>query len=465
MGSTFIALPLSSGEAFLLRTTDESGREWAILIDGGKKYGAGTRELATLLAEVSPTISRIDIIVCTHSDSDHSQGLWYFADDWYETGRTIGEFWLPGRWANAMPGILTNPAAFVAKLMEGSREVALRLRDGSLGDESEFTGFVSRESLHRKLGEALADTEDGGVASLVTVVEDGPEREDDPVASAFGLASEELIALRREAEETDDEVDLFETSLTQARASADGGRYLFSERLGAFFPRVSIEALEARAVFEEVAETAQAIQKIATAAVEKGIRVRWFDFGEYAKTDMPSGGVEGVLQPLCSVEVIPDRAKLSRLSAFSLVTNLRLTRQNVESIVFYRPETASSPGVLFLGDSRLAHGIERPERDFPIPFSAPVRRLVVTAAHHGSQNNDNAYAVLDKWLGANHPVFVRNGGQSNQTLDEYIKRDDRRCAQCIQCHGGDWHQWVAVSAPGNSWNWPPTANVCGKPKT
>lgn len=54
MKSTFIALPLSSGEAFLLRTEDDSGRSWTILVDGGKKYGEDTRELAKLLSNVSP---------------------------------------------------------------------------------------------------------------------------------------------------------------------------------------------------------------------------------------------------------------------------------------------------------------------------------------------------------------------------------------------------------------------------
>lgn len=465
MGSTFIALPLSSGEAFLLRTTDEAGREWAILVDGGKKYGEGSRELAKLLAQVSPTIERIDIIVCTHSDSDHSQGLWYFADDWYGMGRSIGEFWLPGRWANAMPMILTDPARFVARLEEGAREVARRLSES---DQPKFDGegrsasIVSRELRYRALSERLAEVDDDLIASAVRPLERDEGAIED-LASAFGLTAGELGLLRADLQETDNEVDLFATAMTHAITPQNSLIIAGEERI--WLTRSSPTLLEARTVFAEVAETAEAIRKIATAAVERRIRVRWFDFGEYAKTERPSGGVKGVFEPLCSVEVVPDRAKLIRLSALALVTSLRLTRQNVESIVFYRPETTGAPGALFLGDSRLAHGIERPEKDFPIPFPKPAGKLLVTTPHHGSDNNDHAYGVLDKWLGESNFLLVRNGGQSNQRLDEYVTRSDRRCAQCVQCHGKDWHQWVAVTSSESGWNWPPSANVCGTPRT
>ena len=92
MSSTFIALPLTSGEAFLLRTPDQNGRERVILVDSGKKYGEGTRELADILSKISPRIDHIDFAICTHSDSDHSQGFWAFADDWYGMKRTLGEY-------------------------------------------------------------------------------------------------------------------------------------------------------------------------------------------------------------------------------------------------------------------------------------------------------------------------------------------------------------------------------------
>lgn len=461
MGSTFIALPLSSGESFLLRTQDDDGREWTILVDSGKKYGEGRRELAKILAQVSPRIDRIDIAICTHSDSDHSNGFWFFADDWYDMGRSIGEFWLPGRWANAMPAILTDPAGLAAKLAQGAFEAsALMLTEKN----REILASKSREQRFNTLAKLAIDVEDG-IFSAVSLPNDNIGDEDGLLAESFGLSLDDLSILRADLDETDDAINPFEKAASQV---GSGFPWAFSsmtsdlpEMTWAKFNLVEKEGL---AAFSEVAETADAIRKIAVSALTRKIRIRWFDFGEYEKTNKPSGGNAGLLEPFCSVEVVPDPSKFRRMSAFRLFSNLRLSKQNVESLVFYRPETKTTPGLLFLGDSRLAHGIERPDRNFPVPFTKPTHKLLVTAPHHGSGNNDRAFEVVNSWLGKAGAAFVRNGGQSNQTLGEYLSQKDRRCAQCVQCHGKDWNQWVAVSTIGNSWNWPPSANVCGKPK-
>jgi hypothetical protein len=451
VSSTFIALPLKSGEAFLLRTPDANGQVWNILVDGGKAYGEGTRELADKLAEVSPKIERLDVVICTHSDADHSQGLWYLADDWYAMGRSIGEFWLPGRWANAVPLILTDPSAFVDKLRDGALEAGARV---SRLETSKFG--VSREDRYYKASAAFVE---GELQTAVTPISeaflDGDEQTQGQ-GLGLGLTEFEIGALQAAYDETDNEVDPFDANLKRVQLSDHWTWFLDPHEPMAKF-------LEADAAFAEVAETAKAIQKIATAALVHRIKTRWFDFGEYKKTDKPFGGIPGLLEPCCSVEVVPDRSKVSGLSSLSLFHSLRLTRQNVESIVFYRPETNVEPGVLILGDSRLAHGIERPEKNFPAPFARPDRKVLVTAPHHGSRNNDNAFEVLKDWLGTDQQVFVRNGGQTGQTLAEYLTHPDRRCAQCIQCHGKDWHQWVSVATDGTNWKWPPNAEQCGKP--
>lgn len=449
MSSTLIALPLSNGEAFLLRTPDEAGREWTFLVDSGKLYGQDSRELAKILKEISPAVNHIDVAVCTHSDADHSQGFWYFADDWYAMGRTIGEYWLPGRWANAFPKILTDPSGFVADLAMGAADAG---RDFTKAANK--TEFGLREA---KYGSASESFVEGQLESAVHVVEEGEHVE--ARAMAFGLSESELWALRSEIEETDDMVDPVSLALEETFIGENWGvtpvaAMIFDIKLDA--------ALEAMTAFKEVAETAKAIEKIAKSAIRYEINVRWFDFGEYAKSDRPHGGLPGLFEPCCAVEVVPDRTKAMALSNLALFHSLRLTRQNVESLVFYRPETDTVPGMLFLGDSRLAHGIERPGRSFPRSFAKPNRKLLVTAPHHGSRNNDHAFSVLREWLGTEDQHFVRNGGQSGQTLDQFLRRN-RRCAQCFQCHGSDWNQWVAVMTDGNEWKWPPNSETCGRP--
>ena len=450
MSSTLIALPLSNGEAFLLRTPDEAGREWTILVDSGKLYGQDSREVAKILGEISPAVKHIDVAICTHSDADHSQGFWFFADDWYAMGRTIGEYWLPGRWANAFPKILTDPSGFVADLAIGAAEAGRDFTRSANKIE-----FGQREATYGSASESFVDEQ---LESAVRIVEEGQHAE--ARATAFGLSESELLAIASELEETDDMVDPVTLALDETFNRENWGvtpvaAMIFDIKLG--------EALEAMTAFREVAETAKAIEKIAKSAIRYEINVRWFDFGEYAKSDQPRGGIQGLLQPCCAVEVVPDRSKAMALANLALFHSLRLTRQNVESLVFYRPETETSPGLLFLGDSRLAHGIEKPGRSFPRPFVKPNRKLLVTAPHHGSRNNDHAFSVLRDWLESEDQLFVRNGGQSGQTLDQFL-RQDRRCAQCFQCRGPDWKQWVAVMTESNEWKWPPNSESCGLPK-
>nr|WP_272212714.1 hypothetical protein [Marinicella sp. W31]MDC2878624.1 hypothetical protein [Marinicella sp. W31] len=154
-------------------------------------------------------------------------------------------------------------------------------------------------------------------------------------------------------------------------------------------------------------------------------------------------------------------------NAMLMYLKLTLTEQNVASLVFQRVQTDDEPGVLFLGDSRLAFGIDRPVRDFDNHLVQPDRPLVYTAAHHGSRNNDHAYKMLGNWLPAlfGKSIAVRNGGVWNQTLSGFLGAKYRRCAQCYQCHGSGWSQLVQINTDGPNWSWPADqGGKCGVPK-
>lgn len=451
MGSQFFALPLSSGESFLLRTPDAAGRERVILVDAGKKYGKKSRELAKVLSKISPRIDHIDFAICTHSDADHSQGFWHFADDWYGLNRSIGEFWLPGRWANSMPTILVDPVGFASKLIEGAMQAGRLVQSKDVD-----TVGVAREERFREI--ALKDIKEMSPASLRATNTNKSET----FASELGLTEDELTRIISEQEEVDDSIDPFDAALItlQRRYNVHLGLY-YQLYLGAETRDELAMTLEGSVAFQEVAETAKAIRKIALSAIAHGIRVRWFDFGEYSKSNKPSGGEPGLLEPLCAVEVIPNPSGTINLSALMLFHSLKLSRQNVESLVFYRPE-GDEPGALFLGDSRLAHGISKPGRSFPVPFNKPNSNIIVTAPHHGSRNNDHAYTVVKKWTESKGQYYVRNGGQSGQKLGVYSAQKYKRCAQCVQCRGKTWRQWVQIDSNGGKWNWPPNSIKCNR---
>jgi hypothetical protein len=448
MNSSFIALPLSSGEAFLLRTPDQAGQERVILVDSGGKHAKSSRELARVLANITPTISHIDFAICTHSDADHSNGFWYFADDWYGLSRTIGEYWLPGRWANSMPAILIDPIGFASKLMEGAIQAGRSVRSKDPEEEN-----TSRGERYRT---AMSELKEEMTSALVVSDHGKLER----FETSFGLSENEIAQIRFDTEDTCSEINPFDAALRHL-SSEIGPNFLRYHKLSFDYEAhepLSI-VMEASVAFQEILDTAKAIRKIAHSAIVHDIRVRWFDFGKFEQTNQPSGGEPGLLEPCTSVEVIPNRSKTNNLSPPALFFSLKISQQNVESNVFYRPED-EEPGVLFLGDSRLAHGDIKPTASFPLNFVPPSRKLIVTAPHHGSRNNDHAYTVLKGWAGSLDHYYVRNGGQKRQKFGYFKTIPNRRCAQCVQCYGNPWRQSVEMHSRSGCWTWPPKSKKC-----
>jgi hypothetical protein len=464
MASRFTALPLSSGESFILET-DHAGKRWVILYDGGQTKGIGPakNQLYKLLREHCPEITnRIDIAVCSHSDHDHSGGFPDFIATWTSEGNEIGEFWLPALWSPALPELLINPDRVITRLMDGAARVArdiIREEDRSIAvmattDDGARSSFRSIEQMIQKDGQSIFTNrrlEPETMPYGLAVVAEAAHRSQQ-VAESLGLDKNTLSIIQRNLEDS----EALRTPLTERMSE-----------IPLFWPEV-FEQGESRHLRQTLArstiETAEIIQKIATIAAEREILVRWFDFAPFEKSEAPSGGVPEFFQPLNTKEV----SKIEReTDSRNLFFSLKLTEQNVSSLVFQRVHSATEPAVIFVADSRLAFGIDKPGVSFPRHLADPSGSVVFTAAHHGSRNNDRAYEVLKDWLGDyfQTSIAVRNGGVHNQTLADYLDTDNRRCAQCYQCHGGDWSQLVQIVSKGDVWSWPPQdGKQCGKPK-
>jgi len=81
---------------------------------------------------------------------------------------------------------------------------------------------------------------------------------------------------------------------------------------------------------------------------------------------------------------------------------LALTRANKQSLVFISPSNEKEPAALFTADSDLNFSQ-------PIPWS---NGMIITAPHHGSENNANAYAQFIKGTSRNlYAVWVRSDGR------------------------------------------------------
>lgn len=84
----FIALPVGQGDAFYLHTPHGS-----MLVDGGK-----SRRGFPDLFRTHTRSDSIDIVVVTHNDSDHTNGIIGFL----ESGLKCEEIWLPAQWARVL---------------------------------------------------------------------------------------------------------------------------------------------------------------------------------------------------------------------------------------------------------------------------------------------------------------------------------------------------------------------------
>ncbi len=151
----------------------------------------------------------------------------------------------------------------------------------------------------------------------------------------------------------------------------------------------------------------------------------------------PSGGVAN-LQLANARQVATVRPLVGSLLAF-----LALTVSNEQSLVLWSPPTNHDPGVLFTADSALS-GIRLPYQ---------LTGAIVTAPHHGSEANANAYAVVDAAAGRNSSslTWVRSdGGYRSRPGATYLRLPSRRF--CTLCRNPSLpKQAVHLSAQGGSW--------------
>jgi hypothetical protein len=441
VASQFSALPLGKGEAFLLLTQHDD-REWAILVDSGNLKA---EKLVAKIDEVAPSLQKIDIAICTHQDKDHASGFKRLADVWCANGRAIGEFWLPGRWAAAFPEILLDPVATAERLLLGAYEVAEKMATTEPKGESRETHETRIRQIaeEMKIGAAFkeASSDDENISEVRNI----------SLVQSLGLKGEELQNLSAAFEESDHAP--FEV-LRNLEKTLEWLHHPYLWRA-----RDMRHGVLAMSLFLEAIETAKIITAIAESAVRRNIPIRWFDFGLFETSKVAKGGIRGFLEPLSSVEL---RRPPKRVSDSGLLLLFALSKQNVESLVFYRVETSAEPAVLFIGDSRLSFGLNNPNSTFPLPILIPSRQFLATAPHHGSQVNDIVYSIIDN-LNIETPllpIYIRNGRHHKIVIKQFLQQPHRCCAQCRHCGSKRLSRNITLNSSNGMWCWP----TCQVPK-
>jgi len=116
----FIALPVGGGDAFLLRRGSD-----VVLIDGGNPNSSSDNGRSfPEMVEDNVVGNELDVVICTHNDSDHSGGILSLLND-PEARINIGELWLPLHWTENMINLVADPGLFLTRLIEDYAEEGL----------------------------------------------------------------------------------------------------------------------------------------------------------------------------------------------------------------------------------------------------------------------------------------------------------------------------------------------------
>jgi len=383
-----LALPIA-GDAYLLHS-----QGFRILVDGGHS------SLSLSMALSSPDVAarELDIVVCTHADIDHAGGLVDLLD---KRHIRVGEFWLPGAWGDALPALLSQPSLVMDALAQEMENWSPDAEGPSDQDEEEFeTGLHARIAAERR-------------SLLQDCHREVAVRDPDSKESKAGVRwLRDFLADDQRLEAGD----------TAAAKAFDRGRRLVRHRASALHLNE-----QQRSMWNRTIKTAERIRQIAVQAVRQDVPVRWFDFGEFAKTRTAIGGEPGRLVPLNSIELLFPPRPVEAMSYLA-----RLTPVNEECLVFLAEGERSRPwdvGVIFTGDSPLGFGTGYGD-SFLGRNLDEIRTVVATAPHHGSESNKVAYQHMNAV--ARVAIWLRSGGSSRHPGPTFRGLPDvmRVCTSC-----------------------------------
>lgn len=375
---------------------------FSVLTDGGRNRSA----FPSMFQAVTKR-DGVNIVICTHNDADHANGILGFL----EGGLGCDEVWLPGRWLSALPDVLKSFVEVFGELVNNIAETA-----GFSNTETQGLSFSPIEAYAESVRNFGADASES---------DDGP-------TVAEGGWPESYVQLLEQAEPWEVpphwlgpwDPEYFPLWL-----------YSHDRRFGQADVQLLCSAIDAAA----------RIRAIATEAFHRGISVRWFEFD----TAAPSGGVSG-LEPINARAIARVRRR-----AYPLLMQLALTVSNRESLVFWSLPTAHHPGVLFTADSDLAN----------VGLPSQLDRAIITAPHHGSEANANAYKAVAAYASNNSSsiTWVRSDGRyRNRPGSTYLGLVSRRlCTLCRRAGGGSTaKQIVCLYSRGGAWTRHQASRVC-----
>lgn len=405
----FIALPVGQGDAFYLETSSGS-----VLVDGGRAVSS----LAGLFKKTTGKDS-VQIVVCTHNDADHANGLIGFL----EAGVACQEVWLPARWLGVLPHVLAPSGEVLESLVGQAGQAAEELEELRERDLAK-PHLRWPEDVLESYGSLLANRPSNDKGS-------DPEGSDRMQSGTPDGWPETLIEpLERCVEDICDQPIIWLEHPWLVR---------YWPYLHRGFPGL------ANRLFLGALDAGDRICRIARAAYQRGVLVRWFEYTkDTGMTPLPRK--TAWVYPLNGrpVAYLPP-VRIDRLLKF-----LALTTVNRESLVFFASSRNDSPGVLFSADSDLQH----------VALPRDLQNAIVTAPHHGSEANAKAYQTVKAHLGngISGITWVRSDGRfRSRPGPSFLSVPGPRL--CTICRSPSWRPKQAVELLVGQDCWVPTTKI------
>lgn len=242
----FVSISVNQGDAFFLERNNVK-----MLIDGGRSRNGFPKQFERIIGN-----EKLDVIVCTHADADHINGLLGY----FDCGLQCNEVWLPGRWTSRLKDLLLNPGSFI-------EELASEIMSVDLSNNVNLENIIDNDNLKDSY-ESEEEVDDGeGFNMLYEAIEKSIGRIDS--LYCYGLFSPLWI--------------------------------------------VVYEPEKYKMLIESI-DVVNKIRELAMLAYHSGARIRWF---EYHPFQAASGG-EAYLEPVNSREIFKVSRYMSALNFLSL---------------------------------------------------------------------------------------------------------------------------------------------------
>lgn len=355
------------GDSFLLEKSD-NGRNVQILIDGGNCKGFD--KLVKKYLRKNQKLS-LDLMVCTHLDSDHSTGLISLLKN-KEVLKKCNEIWLPVLWADAIIKMLRNDTNYIKKLLKVIK---------------------SQSNSFKNLDDVLQEVEH---------VEDyqGYYLNEIKDLSLFynDFNHNELICRMIHRDE-----EIFEL----------------------FFSLTGAEHKKLISTMKKLTKLTQLIDVLN----DRKIPIVWFDLKDKKYSEWEKDN--RLLIPLCHEEIASYRRKVDYSSIYCLIPQPPLKEINKRSLVVASKESSSQLSI-FSADSNFEH-INQAQLDHLI-MDHGVKGIIFTVPHHGSHSSSDAILKLNKSIkNTTYKVkWIRGKNPSSFTLSPYYTNliGSRYCLKC-----------------------------------